>query len=72
MPPQFLSQLEGIRDLPEWQDRMVALGQLLRPLLLPFTLGSSLGCIVLGLAAYRATLTFLIARKRHVEQAGRP
>jgi len=46
---------------------VVALGALVRPLVFPFTLGSSLACIVLGLVAYRAALTFLIARKRRVD-----
>ena len=68
MPPQFLAQLEGIWALPAWRDRMSALGHLLRPLLIPYTLGSLLGAVPMGLLAYRPTLAFLLARKRHREQ----
>jgi len=68
MPPQFVSRLEAIRDLPGWRERFATLAQLLRPLLLPYTLGSLLGCIPLGFAAYRATFAFILARKRYHDQ----
>ena len=65
MPPQFVTQLEGIWNLPDWRDRLPALGHLLRPLLLPYTLGSILAAVPIGLVTYRVTLAFLLARKRH-------
>lgn len=68
MPPHFVSRLEAIWDLPGWRDRMTALIALFRPLLLPYSLGSVLGALPLGLVAYRATFAFLLARKRHHEQ----
>ena len=73
IPPLLVTKVEHIRDAVRiddwhtWLSPVMAFGKLLRPLILPFTLGSSLGCVVLGLAAYRAALTFLIARKRHLE-----
>jgi len=76
IPPHLLARIEEIRgtirinDWNTWLSPVLALGDLLKPLLLPFTVGSSLGCIVLGVAAYRSTLAFLIARKRHQEQTG--
>ena len=74
IPPHLLTRIEDIRnpiridDWHTWLSPVMALGELLRPLFLPFTLGSSLGCLVLGLVAYRAALTFLIARKRRIDQ----
>jgi len=67
MPPRFLTRLEAIWNLPAWHDRMSALGQLLRPLLLPFTLGSILAAVPIGLVTYRVTLALLQARRRHHE-----
>lgn len=66
--PQLLAQLQDIGNLASWRERMAELGRLLRPLLLPYTLGSMLVAVPLGLLAYRGTLAFLLARKRHHEQ----
>ena len=68
MPPQFLSQLQNIAALASWRDRATGLGRLLRPLLLPYTLGSTIVALPLGVLAYRGVLAFLLARKRHHEQ----
>jgi len=65
MPPQFLARLEAIWQMPGWANRLVEFGHLLRPLLLPFILGSTLAAIPIGLVTYRASLAFLAARKRH-------
>jgi uncharacterized protein (DUF2062 family) len=72
MPPEFLNQLQDIWDLPSWRDRMAAVGHLLRPLLVPFILGSTLVAVPLGLVAYRATLAFLLARRRHHQPVNPP
>jgi uncharacterized protein (DUF2062 family) len=75
MPPDFLSRLEHTWDMPTWGGRMHAAGHLLRPLLVPYTLGSMLAALSLGLLAYRSTLAFIEARKRHrttPEPGGRP
>lgn len=65
MPPLFLAQLQGIWALSAWRDRVAAFGHLLRPLLLPYTLGSLIGAVPIGLLAYRGTLAFIRARRRH-------
>lgn len=65
VPPQLVAQLEAIRRLPGWYDRGVQLLHLLRPLLLPYTLGSLVGAVTLGFVAYRVTFALLLARKRH-------
>ena len=67
MPPKFLSELQAIWSLAGWRDRMTGLGRLLRPLLVPYTLGSTIVALPLGLLAYRGTLAFLLSRKRHHE-----
>lgn len=67
MPPQFLAQIDAVRELPAWRDRAVALGHVLWPLVVPFTLGSMIGTVVFGFVAYRATLAFLLARRRRQE-----
>ena len=78
IPPQMVARLEAIRaairvdDWHTWLEPAHALAGLLRPLLLPFTLGSSLGALVLGLVAYRVALTFLLARKRRLEHGEQP
>ncbi len=65
MPPEFLGQLQAIRFLPTWRAQADAVGHLLRPLLLPYTLGSLLACVLIGLLTYRLTVAFLLARRRH-------
>jgi hypothetical protein len=62
-PPDFIRQIEISWDLPTWRLRMEALGQLFRPLLLPFMLGSTLASLPIGLASYRVSLAFLRARR---------
>jgi uncharacterized protein (DUF2062 family) len=41
------------------------LGDLLRPLLVPFVVGSLLGCSVLAMAAYPLALAFVRNRRKH-------
>jgi uncharacterized protein (DUF2062 family) len=70
MPPQLLTRLEAVWSLPGWRDRLVALGHLLRPLLLPYTLGSLLTALPLGLLTYRVALAFIHARRPHPTPPG--
>jgi len=65
MPPEFLEQLNAVREQPGWRDQAMALGHLLRPMVVPFTLGSMIGTLVSGFIAYRLTLAFILARRRH-------
>jgi len=64
-PPDLVGQLGALRHLPGWIPRADGLAQLLRPLLLPFTLGSTLCSLVLGAAAYWLMRSFIHARRRH-------
>jgi len=63
-PPNFIEQIELAWVLPTWRLRMEALGHLLRPLLVPFTLGSTLAALPMGLLSYRVTLAFLQASRK--------
>ena len=65
MPPHFVAQLEAVWRLPGWDDRLWGMAQLFRPLLLSHLLGSLLGSVPMGLLAYRGSMAFLLARKRH-------
>ena len=65
MPPHFLAELEAAGSLPTWGERMHAVGRLLRPLVVPYALGSTLASLPLGFIAYRSTLAFILARRRH-------
>ena len=65
MPPHFIRELHDAWDLPGWMDKINAIGDALEPLLWPFTLGSLICALLLGLVAYRLTLPILVARHRH-------
>ncbi len=71
MPTDFMPHLERIWQTPGWWVRFDALGQLLRPLLPAYLLGSSILAAILAIAAYFACLWFIRARKilqsRHPE-----
>ena len=64
MPPDFLAQFERIWEMPGWSTRFTTLATVLRPLLIPYLLGSLAGSCVFGLAAYRATFAFISSRRR--------
>lgn len=65
MPPNFLEQLQHTWTLPTLKERLMAVAHLLRPLIVPYTIGSTLGSMPLGFAAYRGSLAFILARRRH-------
>jgi uncharacterized protein (DUF2062 family) len=65
LPPNLLQQLEHAWSFPTYRERVVALAQLVRPLVVPYALGSTLASIPLGLVAYRGSLAFILARRRH-------
>jgi hypothetical protein len=66
VPKAFATQLEDLFALSllhsEFWRRLAIL---LRPLLWPYTVGSLIGAVVLGMLAYRLALAFVIARRRH-------
>lgn len=64
MPPDFMPRLEAIWQLADWWPRLTALGQMLRPLLPAYLLGSSILAVILGAIGYYASLAFIRARRR--------
>jgi uncharacterized protein (DUF2062 family) len=64
VPPNFIGQIEASWEFPTWRLRMEALGHLVRPLLLAFTLGSTLASLPMGLVSYRVTLAFLRTKRK--------
>ena len=64
-PPGFKSQIVSLFDLSlyhgEFWQRLITI---LKPLLVPYTVGSMIGAIVLGLAAYPLALAFVTSRRR--------
>jgi uncharacterized protein len=69
IPPNLIRQLATFWELPGWTDRAHALASLVGPLFWPFMLGSTIGSVVFGFAAYRVALPVLIARRRHQLQS---
>ena len=71
VPVDFMPHLDRIWQTPGWVARFDALGQLLRPLLPAYLIGSTILAVILGIGAYFACLTFLRARQafhtRHPE-----
>jgi uncharacterized protein (DUF2062 family) len=64
MPADFMTRLETVWHLPVWSERFVALGELLRPLLSAYLIGSTLVAAIMSVVAYYAALAFIRARHR--------
>ena len=69
VPPGLLTELtEAVSDA-SWQ-KFRAVGTALKPLLWAYFLGSTLGSIVLAVAAYRVSLAMIVAHRRHAAHKG--
>ena len=65
IPPGFARQLAGLFELSVftgefWRELI----DILRPLLWPYTAGSMIGAVILGLAAYPVALAFVTSRRK--------
>lgn len=65
MPPNFLGQLRATWDLPTWRERMEDIARLIKPLFIPYTIGSTIAAVPIGLVTYRSALAFIRARHKH-------
>jgi len=65
IPPGLLKELRSALDGVSWGE-FRALAKALTPLLWAYALGSMIGAIILGIAAYRASLTMIVAHRRRV------
>jgi uncharacterized protein (DUF2062 family) len=65
-PPAFRDQVEGLFQLSLWQGHFWRqLVVVMRPLLWPFLVGSTLFALVLAVAAYQVALSFVTNRRVH-------
>ena len=65
IPPGFRQQLGALFELSLFgADFWHQLGSLIRPLLVPYAVGSTIGAVILGLAAYPIALAFVTSRRR--------
>jgi uncharacterized protein (DUF2062 family) len=64
VPADLLGRLEAIWALDSWSDRLAALAVLLRPFVWAFLVGSLVGAMALGSAAYAVAKPILVARER--------
>jgi uncharacterized protein (DUF2062 family) len=74
IPERLMRSLKVAWEIPQWAARIDAVAVILQPLLWPFILGSTIGCVVLGLAAYylaRPILTAIRQRRDHLHAAQR-
>jgi len=65
IPPGFARQLAGLFELSVFSGEFWReLVEILRPLLWPYTAGSMIGAVILGLAAYPVALAFVTSRRK--------
>jgi hypothetical protein len=71
LPPRFAHQLRTVFELSlVSREFWVRLGELLRPLLLPYTLGSLAGAVVLSAIAFVLARPFIEAERRYLHLHG--
>lgn len=72
VPPGLLDELTDAVSGASWS-KFQAVGTALKPLIWAYFLGSTLGSIVLALAAYRVSLAMIVTHRRHAaHKAGQP
>ena len=64
VPPRLLRDLSVALSQASWAD-FRQLAHALKPLAWAFILGSTIGSIVLAIVAYRVSLAFVVAHRRH-------
>jgi len=62
LPPDVLQKVRTLTDLPGWSQRATALGALVEPLVLPFTVGSTVCAVLLGVGVFLVAKPILEAR----------
>jgi hypothetical protein len=73
MPPRFAHQLRTVFDMSlVSREFWTALARLLEPLIWPFVLGSLVGAVALGAAAFVVARPFIEAGRRHLHLHGHP
>lgn len=73
LPPNIAQQIEAVFQLSLFsRDFWVRLGDLVRPLVGPYTLGSLVGAVALGGAAFVLARPFIEAERRYLHLHGHP
>jgi uncharacterized protein (DUF2062 family) len=68
LPPNLSRDLQGLLDQASWAD-FRQLGHSLTPLFWSYSLGSTIGALILAVIAYRVALALIITHRRKVELA---
>jgi uncharacterized protein (DUF2062 family) len=68
LPPRLLTDLRNSLSHDSW-GQLGHLARTLTPLLWAFTLGSTIGAIVLAMVAYRGALTMIVSHRRRAAAA---
>jgi hypothetical protein len=65
LPAEFYEQLRALFELSLFHDTFwIRLFDLLRPLFVPFAVGSTIGALILAAVAYPLALGFVTSRRR--------
>jgi uncharacterized protein (DUF2062 family) len=67
IPERLMGSLHEAWKIQQWEARLDALKVILQPLFWPFILGSMIGCLALGAAAYYVALPIFTAIRRRRE-----
>jgi hypothetical protein len=71
LPPDFVQQIRTVFELSLFsRDFWVRLGEVVRPLVWPYTLGSLAGAFMLGAAAFVLARPFIEAERRYLHLHG--
>jgi hypothetical protein len=65
IPPGLMKDLRDAFDGVSWGE-FRTLAKALAPMLWAYALGSMIGAVALAVVAYRASLTMIVAHRRHV------
>jgi uncharacterized protein (DUF2062 family) len=71
VPPGLLKELTDALTAASWGE-VKRLMHALTPLMWAFTLGSTIGAVVLSAVAYRMSLSMIVAHRRHLEHKHKP
>ena len=70
VPPGMIDRLGGALDTPSWGAMRAALAAL-KPVLWAFTLGSTVGAVLLALIAHRVAFVMISTHRKHSQRSQR-
>jgi uncharacterized protein (DUF2062 family) len=66
IPPGFWKDLREVLTDASWGEFRTFTKVMMAPLIWSYALGSTIGAVALGVTAYRASLTMIVAHRRHL------